>query len=176
MTPPGGTDVVARIRRIGLVEAENGCWLFQGATNSSGYGIVRTGRPDKQTTRVHRAMYEAIRGLIPEGLVLDHLCRVPMCCNPDHLEPVTDRTNILRGESPSAFHARRTHCPQGHPYDEANTYVTPAGARNCRECGRARCRAAYRRRQAAALEANGHVNTPRHHARLDARDSEGPRP
>jgi hypothetical protein len=76
-------------------------------------------------------------GAVPEGLELDHLCRVRGCVNPKHLEPVTHRENLMRGESWSAVNARKTHCPEGHPYDETNTYIDGKGRRRCRECARA---------------------------------------
>jgi hypothetical protein len=75
-----------------------------------------------------------------EGLVIDHLCRVPLCVNPEHLEPVTLRENILRGESLSARRARQTHCKHGHEFTAANTYVTVKGQRYCRACDRIRHR------------------------------------
>ena len=82
----------------------------------------------------HRYAYEQVRGPIPAGLELDHLCRNPSCCNPDHLEPVTPRENKLRGTSPTAENARRTHCRRGHPFTQRNTYRRPDGRRYCRAC------------------------------------------
>ncbi|WP_414654556.1 HNH endonuclease signature motif containing protein [Intrasporangium sp.] len=79
-------------------------------------------------------------GPIPEGLVLDHLCRNRACCNPAHLEPVTIRENILRGEP-----ANRTHCPHGHAYTPENTRIDN-NMRSCRTCIRERAR----RRRAVA--------------------------
>lgn len=109
------------------------CWHWTGAT-SNGYGRVRVDvdRP------AHRFAYELLVGPIPDGLVIDHLCRVRHCVNPAHLEAVTNAENILRGNGFSARHARKTHCPKGHPYDEANTLIRADGSRNCIACGRDR--------------------------------------
>jgi hypothetical protein len=82
-------------------------------------------------------------------LTIDHLCRVRHCVNPDHLEAVTCRENLLRGETLQAANVAKTECPQGHPYDEENTYVYPNGRRDCRTCNAAAC-ARYRARKAAA--------------------------
>jgi hypothetical protein len=65
----------------------------------------------------HRAAYELHVGPIPAGLTLDHLCRKPWCCNPDHLDPVTMTVNVLRNDSPPSRNARKTHCPNGHPLE-----------------------------------------------------------
>ncbi|MFF8534104.1 HNH endonuclease signature motif containing protein [Streptomyces sp. NPDC015532] len=112
-------------------DAEGGCWEWTGHVKPNGYGQVRINR---RPLHAHRVAYEALRGSIPDGLVIDHLCRNRRCVNPDHLEPVTHRTNILRGTGPAARNARRTHCIRGHRFDAANTYVAPNGARNCRTC------------------------------------------
>ena len=115
----------------------SGCWEWQGAITPDGYGRQSyRGR----ARRAHRVAYELIVGEIPAGLVLDHLCRNRSCVNPAHLEPVTDRINLLRGIGPTADRASRTHCPQGHAYDLENTYVDRRGSRHCRACGRARAR------------------------------------
>jgi hypothetical protein len=136
------------------VEDESGCWLFQGSRTSAGYGQIRT---DDRTECTHRVTYEAFVDDIPAGLVIDHLCRVPACCNPWHLEPVPQRVNILRGVGPltagrerAAFERAKTHCPRNHAYDEQNTYINPSGHRACRACKRA-AQAAYlnRKRDAA---------------------------
>jgi hypothetical protein len=86
-------------------------------------------------TVAHRVAYEIYRGPIPEGLVLDHLCRNRQCVNPSHLEAVENRTNILRGTGFAAHHARKSHCPQGHEYGTENTYLDKGGMRHCRACG-----------------------------------------
>lgn len=117
-----------------------GCWLWTGGRTSTGYGSMRVyGKPMKS----HRFVFERLRGPVPEGLDLDHLCRVPLCVNPDHLEPVTRSTNTRRGVLAEVNRARRAvvqECPQGHPYDEENTYRSPRGDRQCRACRRERKR------------------------------------
>jgi len=85
----------------------------------------------------HIVSYEHYRWLVPLGLELDHLCRVRRCVNPEHLEEVTHQTNVLRGEGVAAINAAKTHCPQGHPYDEKNTLVW-MGERLCKACRRER--------------------------------------
>jgi hypothetical protein len=125
-------DVLARYEAS--VERTPGCWYWVGKIGQNGYGYLNEGH-----TRhlAHRWSYEHNVGPIPDGLSIDHLCRVTYCVNPEHLEPVTHRENVLRGIAPAAEHARKTHCPQGHPYDEANTWVSPrTGWRGCRACNR----------------------------------------
>ncbi|WP_396021799.1 HNH endonuclease signature motif containing protein [Bacillus cereus group sp. BfR-BA-01522] len=78
--------------------------------------------------------YEMLKGPIEEGMVIDHLCRNRKCVNPLHLEQVTQRINLLRGEGMSAENVKKTHCPQGHEYTEENTYISKAGSRYCRKC------------------------------------------
>lgn len=112
------------------IDASGLCWIWTGPQSSNGYGFVKWGG---QTRRVHRVVWEVLVGPIPEGLTMDHLCRVTLCCNPDHLEPVTHRENVLRGYSPHARSARVTHCPKGHPYTDENTYLDQ-GRRRCRIC------------------------------------------
>ncbi len=123
-----------------VVVGDNGCWVWTGSRRRDGYCNFTTchGRGNRKTTMVHRASYEMFVGPIPSGLTLDHLCRNRACCNPEHLEPVTQRENILRGEGVAAANARKTHCPKGHPYDEENTRWSSAGKRSCRCCDRLR--------------------------------------
>jgi len=110
---------------------DDGCWVWTGATNGIGYGKLRV---DGRIIYAHRAMYEREVGAIPEGLELDHLCRVALCINPGHLEPVTCRINLLRGEGVTAKNAAKTHCPQGHEYSPDNLYLVKNGSRLCRKC------------------------------------------
>lgn len=111
------------------------CWLWVGNINSqTGYG--RLGMDGKNHV-AHRVAYELAKGPIPEGLVIDHLCRVRHCVNPDHLEPVTIRENTLRGIGIPAVKARADRCHRGHLYDAENTIIQ-RGNRLCRTCRDAR--------------------------------------
>jgi excisionase family DNA binding protein len=132
------------------VEQDDGCWIFTGSLNSSGYGQIRYLDGSRST---HRVMYEEIIGPISEGLQLDHLCRVRACCNPWHLEPVTPAENLRRGNGWCGRNYRKTHCKNGHEFTERNTYLSPLG-RACRRC-HALNEAARRARRAAALGAAG---------------------
>lgn len=109
-----------------------GCWLWTGCL-SDGYSRIRVSRDGKYVgTTVHRVLYEMDKGKINPGLELDHLCRVRKCCNPDHLEPVKHQVNSRRGNV-GLHQSKKTHCPQGHAYDQKNTLVFK-GERHCRAC------------------------------------------
>jgi hypothetical protein len=110
------------------------CVVYTGSS-MRGYRQVREGA---RKTLVHRLMWEWLVGPIPDGMTLDHLCRNKACWWPDHLEPVSHRVNVLRGNAPMALHARKTHCHKGHEFDEENTYISPRGHRVCRTCKRGR--------------------------------------
>lgn len=203
-----GIDPIERLWLNVNRSGPGGCWLWTGPIDRNGYGVFNVGgRSDLRKHRAHRFVYEILVGPIPEGLVLDHVralgCRHRHCVNPAHLEPVTQGTNVRRGDAPAAEHARKTqcvnghlftpgntyvrngwrycrtcrnnteaaryrrlhaeakasgaiapsnsektHCPQSHPYDEVNTYVTKAGRRACKECNRTRAREHARRKRA----------------------------
>lgn len=98
------------------------CLLWRGAVSSNGYGNFLNQRP-------HRWLYERWVGPIPEGLVLDHLCRRVLCVNPMHLEPVTQLENVRRG-----LHGSETHCRHGHEFTPDNTRVRKNGSRACKTC------------------------------------------
>lgn len=122
---------------------ESPCLVWT-ASRRYGYGVFRW---DNRSALAHRVAYEAMVGPVPAGLQLDHLCRTRTCVNWNHLEPVTCRENLLRGATVNARNTAKTCCPQGHPYDETNTYVW-RGQRQCRECSRLRSRANRTRRKA----------------------------
>ena len=120
----------------------NGCWVWQLALNRTGYGIMKRSRWNRSKL-VHRVAYEEAVGVIPDGLVIDHLCRNRACCNPSHLEPVTQEVNIARGIDGLAVANQKrrsmTHCKRGHEFTPENTYVFPSnGQRRCRTCFNAR--------------------------------------
>lgn len=135
-------------RKIMFSPGYNGtpCWLWQGSRSPGGYGQVRV---DRKLKSVHRVIYELLVSPIPEGLDLDHLCRNRACCNPNHLEPVTRSENLRRGltgkfepgKGVGDRQKAKTHCPQGHPYDEGNTHHYKS-QRYCRTCSRERNRIA----------------------------------
>lgn len=113
--------------------APSGCWEWTGARMPSGYGRIGWGSltdGTRETALAHRVSYTILRGPIPDGLQIDHLCRNRSCVRPDHLEPVTSATNNRRAR------AVATECPQGHPYAGENLYVDPRGNRQCKACRR----------------------------------------
>lgn len=122
----------------------NGCWHWTGRLTGNGYGTFSFGSKRYQA---HRAAYEHFVEQVPDGLDLDHVCHSDdlecpggvscphrNCVNWRHLEPCTRKVNNNRGRGPSARHAGKTHCDHGHEFTEANTYITPAGYRQCRTC------------------------------------------
>lgn len=115
------------------VEKTERCWLWRGAVDNNGYGRFRL---NGKTVYAHRLAYKLSVHSIETDMTLDHLCRNRQCVNPDHLEQVTNKENILRGQAPSAKAARRTTCLNGHVYDDANTYWRKNGQRVCRVCHR----------------------------------------
>lgn len=145
--------VAERFLRLVSEEPNSGCWLWLGCTDPKGYGHFRL---NGSICKAHRVAYELFVGPIPFGLQLDHLCRVKGCVNPAHLEAVTNSENQrrTRGRRPlwglAAIEAKRTHCPQGHPYSESNTYRWRR-QRRCRECNRLQAQKQRRKGKATCL-------------------------
>lgn len=111
----------------------NGCWLWTRPVLRSGYAMFFV-NPAVRSRPAHRVAYEALVGDIPDGNQIDHLCKVRRCVNPLHLEPVTQRENILRSDAFSAVNARKTHCIHGHPLSGFNLITDSNGWRKCRKC------------------------------------------
>jgi len=149
-------NTVAKRLAVKLVEAEPAikvdrlgrpivgpCLLWNGAIDADGYGVIWD-NSIRSNRKVHRVAYEIAHGAPPVG-VIDHLCRVRHCGSAVHLEDVSNAQNIARGDV-AQVNGSKTHCPQGHPYDEANTRRTKthtgSEGRECRACDRERWRAA----------------------------------
>lgn len=110
----------------------DGCWQWTGYRRRTGYGEWH---PERHVRRLaHRHAYELLVGAIPDGKVLDHLCRNRGCVNPAHLEPVTIGENVLRGDTIPARWAQRTHCQQGHALTPDNLKKDRGRGRECRTC------------------------------------------
>lgn len=133
-------------RRVNKTES---CWLWTGKKQTDGYGqYTPTMDGIRRFWSAHRVAYELMVGPIPNGLQVDHLCRVRLCVNPDHLEAVTQTENVLRGVSFAAVNADKTHCSRGHEFTPENTYRRPSGNRDCRACLRLRWRKSNQNRAA----------------------------
>ncbi len=119
-------------------EPMSGCWLWTKALDPTGYpkiSIVTERAHKPRIRRAHIVAFEEFKGPILKGLVINHLCRVRCCVNPDHLEAVTPRQNVLHGRTFAARNQQKTHCDAGHPFSTDNTYLWH-GQRKCRVCRR----------------------------------------
>ena len=148
-TPDGRMDLPLRV--INKIDWSGNCWVWIGA-NTGGehpYGVTWDGT---RRVKAHRFSYEASGRTIPDGLVIDHLCRNTRCVRPSHLEPVTAAENILRGTAPGPRAINTNLCKRGHEYTPENTFVRGDGYRECRECMRMRSRAKKARKRALKLK------------------------
>lgn len=128
-----GRSSVDRLLLNREVDEASGCWLWQGKINHGGYGVTSVfGRH----ALAHRVAYMAFVGPIAPGLHLDHLCRNPPCCNPEHLEPVTPQVNKIRAVPFLSPRPQRERCKQLHEMTPENTYTDGIGYTHCRECRR----------------------------------------
>lgn len=107
------------------------CWRWLGSFTERGYSQFWS---KGKMRRAHVFSFALNGGVVPSGLELDHLCRNRGCVNPSHLEPVTHRENMLRSDSPPAWHIRQTHCLRGHEFTKENTKLSRSGERRCRKC------------------------------------------
>ncbi len=126
--------------RIDVHTEVDSCWRWLGAHRTDRdhqYGRVKL-RGKNRTA--HRVAYILVRGEIGDGLLLDHLCRTPSCCNPWHLEPVTPRENQIRGVGPIAENALKVQCKHGHLFEGDNIYLEN-GSRKCETCRKNRLEA-----------------------------------
>lgn len=111
-----------------------GCWLWKASKFSNGYGYFHVRQDgERKANLAHRWCYEQMKGPIPEGLDLDHTCRVRHCVNPDHLEPVTRSMNLSRSPLMGRANSSKTHCKHGHLLDGDNVYLIN-GHRHCKRC------------------------------------------
>ncbi len=141
--PPQAIPVIERLMRRVEMIPESGCCIWHGSLNPDGYGKIGIEHPKRYVERTHRVTYWHFKGQIPNGMELDHLCRMRSCCNPDHLQPVTRRENCIRGDCgkiTGAQNRAKTHCKRGHEFTVENTYIHDGQyrIRHCRACMRMR--------------------------------------
>lgn len=137
---------LARVMKHVAVNVVTGCWEWLGYCDKEGYAKshITIGCGQYLMRRAHVVVWWLVKQQpVPDGLDLDHLCRNRKCVNPDHMEPVTEQVNTLRGTGPSAINARKTHCINGHPLEGDNLYLQGGKygiSRQCRICKRERLR------------------------------------
>lgn len=141
-----GWPIWERFLDLALPEPNSGCWLWTGRVDKDGYGSFQVNK-EIGKVRAHRFAYEYIRGPIPPGLVINHLCEVAGCVNPDHLEAITQQANIDYCRS---HVGKRTHCPKGHAYAGDNLVIDCTGRRVCRTCRNSNARRYRETRRVAA--------------------------
>lgn len=121
-------------RHLKRYHLEGECWIWNGSVLDNGYGQIRAGQ------KAHRFFYEHLVGPVPEGLVLDHLCRNKLCVNPDHLRPVTHQENSTNNAGAAAENFTKFRCKNGHEFSTENTFIDGQGHRQCTICSRKRWR------------------------------------
>lgn len=117
--------------KVAMPSTHDGCMTWLASLRNGRYGSFEAGG---RTVQAHRFSYELNVEPVPAGLVLDHRCRNTRCVRPDHLEPVEQRENILRGTAPPARNARASACVRGHEFTVANTYRRTRDGRDVRDC------------------------------------------
>lgn len=132
-------------RLLSTTSLVNGCWIWDKKVNWNGYGLFTVG---DRTVAVHKYSYIYFYGAPGDGLQIDHLCRNRRCVNPEHLEAVTARENLMRGDTLAKRNADKTKCPNGHPYSHINSQ----GRRVCVVCIRESCKQYQRRRRREKLQ------------------------
>lgn len=145
LSPPKPQTTIERFwTKVQKQEGGTGCWIWTGSKMKDGYGHLGI---NGKMVLAHRFAYEQYYGLLSASLEVHHRCENPSCVRPDHLEAVThSRYKELTPRNITYQASLKTHCPQGHPYDEENTYIDRKGSRNCRECHRQ----SYHRRKRGA--------------------------
>lgn len=128
-------SAIERFERDYIPVTESGCWIWLGETSIKGYGRMNL---NNKKISAHTFAYELHNGERKAGLVCDHICRVRCCVNPSHIRMITNKENVLIGESFAAKNANKTHCIKGHEYTEENTVQRKHGWRECRICKKAR--------------------------------------
>jgi hypothetical protein len=140
-------DVLVRFSSHVIV-LENGCCKWTGCISPCGYGEFKI---SSKRALAHRVAWEMANGPIPSGLTIDHLCRNRWCVNVVHMEVVTSRENTLRGESPPAVNAKKTHCKYGHLLSGENVRLDKRGHRKCKACDRRTALAHYYKKKCSRV-------------------------
>ena len=144
-------EVISKFWSKAEIRSAGECWPWRGCISSKGYG--RFALPGGRLVRVHRLAWQLTNGDIPTGKVTDHLCRNRSCVNPQHIEIVTNKENVLRGVGIAAENAKKTHCKNGHSFTPENTITRVRSdrsgrvERDCRICKLERTRRCKARRK-----------------------------